>query len=42
MVLSSQLAFEIPTITDFSDYIAIAIGGEDFVASKNVGVVEFF
>lgn len=42
MVLSPQFALQIPTIADFSNYIAVSIRSKYFIASKNIGMVQFF
>ena len=41
MVLPSEFGFQIPTVTNFSNDIAVAIGRKDFEASKDVWVIKF-
>ena len=42
MMLSSKFSFKIATVTEFSNDVAVPVGSENFMALKNVWVVEFF
>jgi hypothetical protein len=37
-----ELAFEIALVAEFGDNVAVAVAGEDFEASEDVGVVHLF
>lgn len=41
MVLPPEFGFEIPAIAELGDDVTVSVGGENFIALKNVGVIEF-
>lgn len=42
MMFPSELTLKVTTITDLSDYVAIAIRGKNLITSKNIRMVQLF